>query len=147
MVRVAKPGGVVAVYVWDYAEGMEMLRYFWDAAIALDAKAVELDEGVRFPLNHEGELKKLFVNSGLEAVTSRAIEAPTIFSSFEDYWRPFFGGVGPAPGYLVNLNDSQQVALKERLELSLPKSEGGTISLTARAWAVRGRVQGKTRDL
>ena len=142
-VRVTKPGGIVTAYVWDYAEGMQMLRYFWDAAVALDASAGELDEGVRFPFSHEDRLKALFVDSGLEAVTSRAVEAPTIFSSFEDYWRPFFSGVGPAPGYLVKLNGRQQTALRERLELSLPRSESGAISLMARAWAVRGMV---TRD-
>ncbi|MFD0745187.1 methyltransferase domain-containing protein [Phytohabitans flavus] len=43
--RVAAPGAVVAAYVWDYAEGMELMRQFWDAAAALDAASVELDEG------------------------------------------------------------------------------------------------------
>jgi hypothetical protein len=36
MVRVVRPGGVVAAYVWDYAEGMQMMLHFWDAAGALD---------------------------------------------------------------------------------------------------------------
>jgi hypothetical protein len=30
-------------------EGMQMLRYFWDAAVALDPRAASLDEGRRFP--------------------------------------------------------------------------------------------------
>src|SRR5690606_274498 len=85
MVRVTKSGGIVATDVWDYAQGMQMLRYFWDAAVALDANAAQLDEGIRFPLNHEARLKKLFVDSGLQAITFRSIEAPTIFSDFEDY--------------------------------------------------------------
>jgi SAM-dependent methyltransferase len=35
-------GGTVALYVWDYAEGMQLIRYFWDAAIALDPAALAL---------------------------------------------------------------------------------------------------------
>ena len=49
MVRVIRPSGVVAAYVWDYAGTMELLRYFWDAAVVLDPAAYELDEGRRFP--------------------------------------------------------------------------------------------------
>ena len=35
MIRVTRPGGTVAAAVWDYGQGMEMLRVFWDEAIAL----------------------------------------------------------------------------------------------------------------
>src|SRR4030095_4167645 len=36
MTRVTRPGGTVAAAVWDYGQGMEMLRVFWDEAIALN---------------------------------------------------------------------------------------------------------------
>jgi ubiquinone/menaquinone biosynthesis C-methylase UbiE len=50
MVRAGRPGGAVALYVWDYAQGMELMRRFWDAATALDPGAAQLDEAIRFPL-------------------------------------------------------------------------------------------------
>ena len=34
-----RPGGTVAAYVWDYADGMELLRSFWDEAAASDPRA------------------------------------------------------------------------------------------------------------
>jgi len=43
-------GGTVAAYVWDYAGQMQLMRYFWDAAVALDGVASALDEGQRFPI-------------------------------------------------------------------------------------------------
>jgi len=138
MRRVTKPGGVVAAYLWDYADGMQMLRFFWDAAVALEEKAAELDEGRRFPLCQEGKLERLFVDSGLRQVKSRAIEIATVFASFEDYWRPFLSGVGPAPSYVMTLSERQRIALKEQLLVSLPQAADGTISLVARAWAVQG---------
>jgi SAM-dependent methyltransferase len=45
MRRALRPGGTVALYVWDYAEKMQLMRYFWDAAADLDPSARELDEG------------------------------------------------------------------------------------------------------
>ena len=50
MKRALRPGGIVAVYVWDYAGEMQLMRRFWDAAAALDPAARELDEGRRFPI-------------------------------------------------------------------------------------------------
>lgn len=140
MRRVTKSGGVVAAYVWDYSDGMQMLRFFWDAAVALDRDAARLDEGIRFPLCQEGNLKKLFLDSGLREVRFKSLEVRTVFSSFEDYWLPFLGGVGPAPSYVMNLDEIQRIELRERLRESLPESEDGTIPLLGRAWAVQGRV-------
>jgi ubiquinone/menaquinone biosynthesis C-methylase UbiE len=47
MARVARPGGTIAAYVWDYAEGMQMMRHFWDAAGEMDSRARELDSSTR----------------------------------------------------------------------------------------------------
>ena len=38
MARVTHPGGTIAAYVWDYAEDMQLIRHFWDAAGALDPR-------------------------------------------------------------------------------------------------------------
>lgn len=140
MVRVTKPYGTVAAYVWDYSEGMQMLRYFWDAAIAVDASAKEIDEAVRFPLCHKRSLEQLFVAWGLQEVKLKAIIVPTVFTNFEDYWQPFLGRAGPAPSYVSTLQNEQLTLLKEHLQKHLPLSNDGSISLSALAWAVQGTV-------
>ena len=140
MVRTTRAGGVVAIYVWDYAEKMQMLRYFWDAVMAIDPTAKELDEGDRFPLCQPAALEVLFQEAGLKNVEVRAIDVPTIFRDFDDYWSPFLGGQGPAPGYVMSLSDEQRTALEERLRTMLPVRSDGTIALIARAWSVRGSV-------
>lgn len=140
MLRTARPGGVVAAYVWDYADGMQMLRRFWDAASFLDPAAVDLDEGRRFPLCQPERLSALFRSAGLTAVVVRALEVPTLFRDFNDYWAPFLGGQGPAPGYVASLTEDRRSALKDRLAAMLPVAADGAISLTGRAWAVRGMV-------
>jgi len=84
--------GVVGAYVWDYAGKMEMMRYFWDAAVALDPAAAELDEGKRFGLCRPGALEELLKSAGLSNVETHAIDVPTRFRHFDDYWSPFLGG-------------------------------------------------------
>ena len=135
--RVTAAGGVVAAYVWDYAEGMGLMRAFWDAAVALDPAAAALDEGQRFPLCRPEPLARLWASAGLDDVTVRPLDVPTVFTGFDDYWRPFLGGQGPAPGYAMSLSEERRLALRELLRSRLPD---GTIALTARAWAVRGTV-------
>lgn len=137
-VRVAKPGGLVAAYVWDYAEGMAMMRSFWDAAVALDPAAAELDEGPRFPVCRPESLSALWTETGLADVAVAPIDVPTVFADFDDFWTPFLGGQGPAPGYVMSLTDRDRLALRDLLRARLPTDPDGSIPLTARAWAVRG---------
>jgi SAM-dependent methyltransferase len=142
--RVAAPGGTVAAYVWDYAGGMEMIRHFWDAAIALDPAAAGLDEARRFPLCRPGGLRALWTRAGLDGVTVRAIGTATAFAGFDDYWGPFLGGQGPAPGYVTSLTEERRRALRESLRARLPAAPDGSIPLTAGAWAVRGTAHHRT---
>ncbi|GAA3557707.1 class I SAM-dependent methyltransferase [Nonomuraea rosea] len=139
LARVVAPGGVVAAYVWDYAEGMGMLRAFWDAAAALDPAAATLDEGRRFPQCRPEPLARLWAGAGLDEVGVRPVEVPTVFAGFDDYWQPFLGGQGPAPGYVSSLSGERRAALRDLLRARLPVDASGSIRLVARAWSVRGR--------
>jgi SAM-dependent methyltransferase len=138
MVRASRPGGVVAAYVWDYAAGMEMLRCFWDAACRLDPNAAAHDEGNRFPICQPAALRSLFRESALSSIGVTAIDAPTKFRSFDDYWSPFLGGQGPAPSYVRSLSESDRGRLREALEQRLVIEQDDGIHLSARAWAVKG---------
>lgn len=140
MARAVRPGGAVAAYVWDFAGKMELLRHFWDSAVALDPDAHELDEGRRFPICQPGPLTELFTHAGLRDVEVRAIDIPTTFRDFDDYWSPFLGGQGPAPGYAMSLSEARRSVLRDRIRARLPIGKDGAIHLIARAWAVQGRT-------
>ena len=142
MARVTGQGGTIAAYVWDYSGKMELMRHFWDAAGKLDPDAARMDEGVRFPLCRPEALEQLFAGAGLEAVEVRAIDIPTLFANFDDYWQPFLGGQGPAPAYAMSLDETARARLRDRIRARLPTEANGSISLTARAWAARARVPG-----
>jgi len=136
--RVLQRGGVAAAYVWDYSGEMQFLRRFWDAAFRIDESSAALDEGKKFTVTRPERLERAFVRSGLSDVTTWPIEVPTRFRDFDDYWRPFLGGTGPAGGFVVSLDERRQAALREDLRESLPIGPDGSIDLIARAWAVRG---------
>jgi SAM-dependent methyltransferase len=140
MVRAVRTGGIVAAYVWDYAGEMQMMRRFWDAAVALDPSALDKDEGKRFPLCRPEPLAALCRAAGLNDVETRAIDIPTVFQNFDDFWVPFLSGQAPAPGYCMSLSEERRQALRERLRSMLPAERDGGIPLMARAWAVKGRV-------
>ncbi len=141
MRRVVRPGGIVAAYVWDYADQMQLIRYFWDAAIKLDPAAFDLDERQRFQICKPQPLKKLFQAAKLNNIEVCAIDIPTVFRDFDDYWRPFLGGQGPAPMYAMTLREDRRVALREEIRTSLPIATDGSIHLIARAWAIRGDLR------
>jgi SAM-dependent methyltransferase len=135
--RVAAPGATIAAYVWDYSDGMKMMRHFWDAAAEVDPQAAELDEGRRFPICHEHALAYAWMDAGLRRVSTWRIEIPTVFRTFGDFWRPFLGGQGPGPAYLASRPEPQREAIRNVLRSRLGD---GTIVLTAAAWAVRGII-------
>lgn len=137
--RVLVPGGAIAGYVWDYGGRMDLMKKFWDAAVALDPAAAAATEDSRFTICAPDPLRASFVAAGLTDVAVRPIEVATVFRDFDDYWNPFLTGVGPAPGYAVALSEVRRAELRERLRATLPTEVDGSIHLVARAWAVRGR--------
>jgi len=138
MARAVQLPGVVAVYVWDYTGKMQFMRHFWNAAAALDPVAYDLDEGRRFPICQPEALKQLFEHTGLKNVEVLPIDIWTEFEDFDDYWLPFLGGQGSAPGYAMSLSEERRAALRERIRAGLPHAVDGSIPLVARAWAVWG---------
>ncbi|MCB1382991.1 MAG: class I SAM-dependent methyltransferase [Notoacmeibacter sp.] len=136
MVRVARPGGLVSFYVWDYPGGSPgFIDAFWKAAAELDEHAADLDEKNRFPFCTPDGLTDLCRSAGWNKPDAVAIEIPTRFLTFEDFWHSFSLGAGPAPGYAAKLSGEAREALKKRLRLNI--GDAGPIALKARAWAVK----------
>jgi len=141
-IRVTRPGGLIAAAVWDYGDGMQMLRAFWNAAVAADPAADARDER-HMPLCRHGELSALWLSQGMRAVGERPLTIQQPFASFDDYWSPFLGGQGPAGAFVAGLAEESRDTLRERLRRLLVGGDGagnggGPFTLTARAWAVKG---------
>ena len=136
MQRVLKPGGVLSFYVWDYpGGGVGFIDAFWKAAAKIDPKAVDLNEGTRFPFCTQAGLIEICAQAGLSQVSIDRIEIETEFRNFEGLWMPFTLGAGPAPGYCMSLPADQRQALKEQFLQAVGAET--PIKLRARAWAAK----------
>lgn len=140
MRRVTRPGGVVSACVWDYDEGMQMLRFFWDEAVAQDP-AIEPKDERHMKLSREGQLGELWNSAGLVNVQQKPVSIDQAYESFDDYWGPFLKGAGPGGAYVVSLSDERRRELETRIRKRLLGNRGnGPFVLKARAWCVRGQV-------
>jgi SAM-dependent methyltransferase len=140
MSRVTRRGGTVAAAVWDYGEGMEMLRIFWDEAVNLTPSADARDER-HMPFCRQGDLESLWRQHRLQDVVGQGLTIETRFASFADYWDPFLEKQGPAGAFVAGLSESDRKELETRVRARLlGQSPDRAFVLTARAWAVRGVV-------
>jgi SAM-dependent methyltransferase len=132
MARVVRRDGVLAACVWDHAGQGGPLSLFWQAAREIDPDAEDESNlaGVR-----EGHLAALFDAAGLRDIESSVFDASLEHQSFDDWWEPFTGGVGPAGSFVAQLGPEQQAALRERCRALLPPAP---FTIPARAWAARG---------
>jgi SAM-dependent methyltransferase len=138
MARVTRSGGVVAACVWDYAGEMILLRAFWDAArdVSPELGAAQ-DEGVVMPWCREGELARLWEQTGLRDVRSGALRVHASYRDFDDLWAPFPSGVAPSGAFCASLDDEARAALREAYRRRLGVGDQ-PFQLSARAWAVAG---------
>jgi SAM-dependent methyltransferase len=137
MRRVVQPGGTVAACTWDYAGDMTMLRTFWAAALSLDPETPDEARTMRYI--DPDDLRALWQRAGLEAVESGALVVEASYRDFDDYWEPFTAGVGPGGAYTVSLDPDRRAALREECRRRLGDPDGA-FTLSAKAWAVKGRA-------
>jgi ubiquinone/menaquinone biosynthesis C-methylase UbiE len=134
MARVTRRSGVLAACVWDHAGGQGPLSVFWQAARELDP---EVHDESQLAGAREGHLAELFEAAGLREIEEATLSSSLEHQTFDEWWEPFTGGVGPAGAYVASLDAEGQAELREHCRALLPTAP---FTLTARAWAARGLV-------
>jgi SAM-dependent methyltransferase len=135
--RVTRPGGIVAACVWDFGEGMQMLRAYWDAAVAIDPDAP--DEGQVLRFGRQGELSEWLTGGGFDEIAETALHVDSTYRDFDELWAGVETGIGPAGAYLMSRGQVDRARLREALFEHVGRPEG-SITLHAVARAARGRV-------
>lgn len=139
MSRRVRPGGVVGACVWDFANGMEMLRHFWDAASMLNPNAPDEARTLRF--GGPGEIVELFEGAGLLSVEETSLTVQTRYADFDELWSGFLAGIGPAGAFTMSLPDDQRQRLRRDLYRRVGEPDG-SFSLSAVSRCAVGRVAG-----
>lgn len=139
MARVVRPGGRVSACVWDFGEGMEMLRGFWDAALVIDPDAPDEARTLRF--GRPGEITELFASIGIDEIVESTLSAASTYGSFDELWSGFLAGVGPAGAYCTALSVGDRGRLRSELFARMG-SPTGSFTLGAVARCAVGVVPG-----
>jgi hypothetical protein len=134
--RVVRSGGTIAAYVWDYADGYEFARRFWDAALSIDPRATAYDPGRKATICREQNLQEALVAAGCTGVETCVFDDSGEFPSREAYWHAFDGRQGSTFDYLSLLTDEQRLRLQASLLSTM--SPHGPVKLKIRALAVKG---------
>jgi SAM-dependent methyltransferase len=135
--RVLRPGGVAAACVWDFGEGMQMLRLFWDSALLVDPSAPDEARTLRF--GREGEIAEILTQAGLDDVVETTLVVDSTYAGFDELWSGFLAGVGPAGSYCLSLSDDRRATLRDELFDRLG-SPTGAFTLTATARCASGHL-------
>jgi ubiquinone/menaquinone biosynthesis C-methylase UbiE len=132
MRRVVRPGGTVAVCMWD-RHGMEMLAAVrrTQAALSADTPATVGDTRYR----SREEIESLF-GEGFEGMTTESLEVESQYTGFEEFWAALNGGAGPAGVWVLSLDADTRLVAREELYRQVGEPTG-PFALVGRAWATR----------
>lgn len=130
MRRIVKPGGTIAVCMWD-RRGMEMLAAVWRAREAIGSGIPMSDTRYRT----REEIESLF-GSGFVEMRTELIEVEAPYTGYEEFWSALGGGAGPAGAWLAALDSEQREAARGEIRRQLGEPEGA-FTLHAKAWATR----------
>jgi ubiquinone/menaquinone biosynthesis C-methylase UbiE len=133
MRRIVKPGGKVAVCMWDRV-GMEMLAAVSRTRQALGSEGQLADGRYR----SREEIESLF-GDGFGDVHTELIETDASYSGYDEFWSALGGGAGPAGAWLATLEGEQREAARAELFRQIGEPDG-PFTLRAKAWAIRARA-------
>jgi ubiquinone/menaquinone biosynthesis C-methylase UbiE len=137
MVRVVRPGGCVATYMWDIPGGGLPLDPIHKAMHAM-GMVTPVPPGT--DAARESNMRAVWENAGLQSVETRVIRIQVSYADFDDFWASNGVPVGPAGTAISKMSPAQQEELKSVLRRQLPTGADGRISYEAFANAAKGRV-------
>ncbi len=136
MVRVVRPGGVVAAYGWDMEGGGFPYAALHDA---MRASGMVVPAPPNPEASGRDALMTYWTHAGLEIVQARTISVQRTFEGFDDYWATIL--CGPSVGASLVAAAREEIALiRKEIQLRLFADTAGRITVAARANAVTGRV-------
>ena len=132
LVRVVRPGGMVATYAWDMLGGGFTLEPIYAEIRKLGISPImpPSSEAARIDA-----LRGLWTNAGIEAIETREITVQRTFADFDDFWMSSTKGPGMAA---LNLGPDALQHVKQNVKAGLPADSAGRVTCTARANAVKG---------
>lgn len=137
MVRVVRPSGLVAAYLWDFGAGgfpFEPIR------VEMRAMGMTPLEPPSVQASRMDVLHDLWARAGLTAIESRTITVSRSFASFEEFWTITPAGSATMRAAIDKMAPADVERLKSRVRARLPADADGRITYQGIANAIKGRV-------
>ena len=137
MRRVTRARGILAAYVWDFADELSPSGPLRRAMRRFGVQVPAI------PGSNESRidaLRALFQQAGLERVATRTIDVCLAYRDFQDFWEAQTPSYAPTTKLIASMTSSERVRLMRAVRDELPVAPGGLVEYFARANAIKGRV-------
>jgi ubiquinone/menaquinone biosynthesis C-methylase UbiE len=139
MLRVAKPGGLIAGYTWERSGTDVIGAPYGPMARGITQIGAEPILSAAIPEAMPEILRAALEAAGYKDIDVTVIEASAGYPSFDDYWTsqtPAFAPIGKA---VAALSESDRKKLQDLLRKTLPAAADGSIRYSARATSFKAR--------
>lgn len=147
MRRVTRAGGIVAAYVWDFAEELSPSGPLRRAMRRFGAEVPAIPGTDESRID---SLRGLFQQTGLERIEARTIDVCLAYKDFLDFWEAQTPSYAPTTKVIASMTESERARLMRAVRDEVPAAPAGVIEYFARANAIKARapreVRGHRRD-
>jgi len=137
MHRVARPGGTVTSYVWDFTNGLSPNSPL-QRALRTVAGDQPTPPGVAS--SSVEAMQSLFTAAGFADVVTTVFDVKQTYRDFDDLWDAQTPSFAPGAKVIAALPDNDRARMRDVVRAALPPSSDGSVTYSARANAIRGRV-------
>jgi ubiquinone/menaquinone biosynthesis C-methylase UbiE len=142
MRRVTRVGGIVAAYVWDFAEELSPSGPLRRAMRRFGAQVPQIPGANE---SHIESLRGLFQQTGLERIETKTIDVCLSYRDFQDFWQAQTPSYAPTTKVIASMTNTERARLMRAVRAELPAAPGGLVEYVTRANAIKGRVPGAGR--
>ena len=139
MRRVARTGGVVAGYVWDFAAERSPS---WPMRVGMRRFGMDIPDVPGSKITSIAALSGLFEAAGLSAIQTQSIEVTQSFTDFDEFWRAQTPGYMPTTKMIGALSERDRQQLRDTVKAGIPLSSTGRIEYSAGAHAIKACASG-----
>src|SRR5262249_7457272 len=125
MVRVVRPGGWAATYMWDVPGGGTPVHPVYVAMESLGLPSPRPPGG---QVSRRQAMHAWWEDAGLESIETHVIRIPVAFAGFDDFWNTISVPVGPQGKAINEMSPSMREHLRARLREQLPVGADGRIA-------------------
>ena len=137
MRRVARAGGLVAGYVWDFAEELSPSGPLRTAMRRMGIQVPDIPGAQASRLE---ALRAIFAEAGLDHIEIRTIDVTLSYADFDDYWAAQTPHYAPTTKVIAAMTAGERSRLKRKVESALPRGPNASIEYLARANAIKSHA-------